>query len=428
MRGLEKLNLENLQNLQGLFEIAKGKHILLLVSGSIAVYKSLDLVRAFKKLGACVRVVMSEEAKKFITPLSFEALAHTQVLHTQTESWAQSDGEIACNHIAYAKWAHIAILAPASANTLAKVAHGITDGLVLSTFLACKAPKLIAPAMNTAMLEAPQIKQAIALLQAYGFGIIKPQEALLACDTYGKGALAHIDEIVYNTLRTIHTDTFWQHKEVIITGGGSVENIDSVRYISNHSSGLQASFLALALYLRGAKVTLIASVFPMALPTDIECIKAKDSQTFLSTLKECIPQDREAFLFMAAAISDYVPKESFSHKLKKDAIGEVWHIECQKNIDILQSLTSPYLHKIGFKAESDGQDAPQHAQKMLQSPKDGGKGCAVVCLNCIGTHSPFGAMDNEMTLFSHTHTHHIKRQDKLAVSFEILEFIQKTLC
>lgn len=409
-------------------EFIKGKNILLLVSGSIAAYKTPDLGNTFKKLGANVRVVMSEEAKKFVTPLCFEAILHTKVLHADTESWIETKDELSCNHIAYAKWADIAIVAPASANTLAKIAWGIADNLVLSTLLACKAPKMVAPAMNTAMFESPQTRHCLKYLKDYGFGIIEPRVGLLACDTYGKGAMSEIEEIIFEACKRLASNDFWQDKEVIITGGGSVENIDSVRYLSNHSSGLQASFLAIALYLLGAKVVLIASSFPIILPLGVKRFEVTDSASYLKTIKENIPQKERVFLFMAGAISDYVPKKRFESKLKKENIGENWNIECVKNIDILKELCFPNLIKIGFKAECDEARAIQSAQKMLQDIHDGGKGCKVVCLNIIGKHNPFGSSNNEMMFFSKTATHHATLKDKLSISFEITDFVQRLLC
>ncbi|PAF41563.1 bifunctional phosphopantothenoylcysteine decarboxylase/phosphopantothenate--cysteine ligase CoaBC [Helicobacter sp. 11S03491-1] len=409
-------------------ELINNKNILLLVSGSIAAYKALEIASALKKSGANVRVVMSEEAKKFITPLSFEALVHTRVLHAATENWVNTPNEISCNHIAYARWADMALLAPATANTLAKIASGIGDNLVLTTLLACNVPKIVAPAMNTIMFEAPQIQEAITKILGLGFDVIAPRVSLLACDTYGKGAMENVCEIVFRVCRELRKNSFWKDKEVIITGGGSIENIDCVRYLSNYSSGLQASYLAIALYILGAKVSLIASVFPIELPLGIECIYVKSAGSYLEAIHSKTPTKGRAFLFMAAAISDYTPIDPANTKLKKDEIGLEWKIECQKNIDVLQEIDSPNIFKIGFKAECDHANASHSARKLLEKTQDGGKGCEVVCLNIIGNHNPFGAQENEMMFFSKNATRHTGLKSKLEISFEIADFVQNLLC
>lgn len=411
-------------------DLLADKKILLLLSGSIAVYKSIELANMLKKLGACVRVVMSEEAKKFVSPLSFEAILHTKVLHTQSEDWASEKGEMTagCNHISYASWADIAIIAPATANTIAKIASGVSDNLVLSTLLACNKPKIIAPAMNTQMFQATQIQDALTRLKDLGFEIIEPRVSTLACDTYGKGAMEEVLEIVFRILRGVREELFWKDKNVIITGGGSVENIDSVRYISNHSSGLQASYLAIALYVLGARVSFVSSVFPIDLPASIEQIKVKTANSYLEAINSKIPSNGRAFLFMAAAISDYSPSNPSDSKLKKDKIGDVWNIECQKNPDILKEINSPYLFKIGFKAECEEQSAIHMAKKLLDPINEGGKGCEVVCLNVIGQCNPFGSEENEMMFFSKNTTYHTGFKSKLKIGFEIADFVQNLLC
>lgn len=411
-------------------DLLKDKKVLLLVSGSIAAYKSIELASMLKKFGACIRVVMSEEAKKFVSPLSFEAIVHTRVLHIQSEDWIyQGDGvDTGCNHISYATWADIVIIAPATANTIAKIASGVSDNLILSTLLACDKPKLIAPAMNTKMFQATQIQDALIRLKDLGFEIVEPRVSILACDTYGKGAMEEVLEIVFRILRGVREDLFWKDKDVIITGGGSVEDIDSVRYISNHSSGLQASYLAIALYILGARVSLISSVFPIELPSKIEQVKVKTANSYLEAINSKIPSSGRAFLFMAAAISDYTPSSPSSSKLKKDKIGDVWKIECQKNPDILKEINSPHLFKIGFKAESQEDSAIHMAKKLLEPIDKGGKGCEVVCLNVIGKYNPFGSEENEMMFFSKNTTYHTGFKSKLKIGFEIADFVQNLLC
>ncbi len=404
--------------------LLEGKRILLLVSGSIAVYKALDLVRVFVKMGAQVRVVMSAHACQFVNPLSFEALSHCSVLTSQSERWNLQEGMCA-NHITYATWADLVVVAPASANTLAKLAHGLADNVLCATFLASSAPKILAPSMNTQMLEARATQENLARLQAWGCEIVEARVDLLACNTTGKGAMAEILEIVSASARTLMRTPFWVSKEVVITGGGSIERIDAVRYVSNHSSGLQASSLALALWLKGARVFLISSAFPLSLPMDIGCICVKSAQDYLNALQTKQNLEFPPFLFMLAAISDYKPTHPHVGKLKKQDLGVHWALECMQNVDILRAVQGFY--KIAFKAEEGGthlSSALKNAQTLLEDVENGGKGCQIVCLNTL-EQNPFGALENQITFLSRLACRRSARMDKFNLSLEILDFVQE---
>lgn len=549
----------------------KHKNILLCVSGSIAAYKAVEILSGLKKLGANVAVVLSEEAKRFISPLSFEAISHTQVLHKDTESWADfgksldfldsnfcadlpadfrvdsikvpctdstadsstdslSDSSISKSstadfapsyphpksHIAYAKWAHIVLLAPATANTIAKLAYGIADNLIIQTLLATKHTQiLLAPAMNTQMFLSPQVQSALDKLQDYGYEIIPPKEALLACDEYGVGALAEVEEIIFRTLRASYMrdlplrakkrsenskqddfsqsdfkrkhfvqNSFWQSgfwagREVIITGGGAISPIDTVRAISNHSSGKQAIALAKAAYTLGAKVTLISSKINSFLPSQIECIDAQSNDDYKEaiesklqdfgsfgdcenfggfddsakskSIKDKTPSEcKKPVLFMAAALCDYALQSPKTYKIKKSTSPNLT-LELQSCEDVLASIDSEKIYKVGFKAESITQkneknatentleDALKNAKKMLRSANEGGKGCSCVCLNAISKIStPFGAEDNSFYLLDSRalcdessdvceHIAFLPQQSKLALSYQILDFVQSSL-
>ena len=552
----------------------KHKNILLCVSGSIAAYKAIEILSGLKKLGANVAVVLSEEAKRFISPLSFEAISHTQVLHKDTESWVDfgksldfwdsnfcgnlpadfradsikvsctdstadssrdslSDSSVSKSstadfapsyphpksHIAYAKWAHIVLLAPATANTIAKLAYGIADNLIVQTLLATKHTQiLLAPAMNTQMFLSPQVQSTLDRLQGYGYEIIPPKEALLACDEYGVGALAEVEEIIFRTLRASYMrdlllkaknpsenskqddfsqsdfkqnnfgqsdfwqSGFWVGREVIITGGGAISPIDTVRAISNHSSGKQAIALAKAAYTLGAKVTLISSKIDSFLPSQIECIDAQsnddykeviesklrdfgdygsfgdcanfggfDSSAKSKSIKDKTPSERKKpVLFMTAALCDYALQSPKTYKIKKSTSPNLT-LELQSCEDVLASIDSEKIYKVGFKAESIAQknekNAPENtleyalknAKKMLRSINEGGKGCSCVCLNAISKIStPFGAEDNSFYLLDSRalrdessdvceHIAFLPLQSKLALSYQILDFVQSSL-
>lgn len=389
--------------------LLENKRVLLLVSGSIAAYKSLELTRLLFKSGASIQVVMSEGAKKFIKPLSFEALSHHKVLHDRNEKWYYNhQNKLHHNHIACTADADLLIFAPLSANSLSKIAHALADNTISATFLACASPKILAPSMNTNMLNSPITQSNLKRLKDSNHIILDTQNALLACDTKGDGAMAEPLEILFKAAQTLLKDAHFENREVIVMGGASVEKIDSVRVISNLSSGIQASALALALYFKGAKVTLIASNFPTPLPKEIASVPVSDTASYENALnnaaKNLQKHALKPLLFNLAAISDYAPKISFNHKLKKSEIGETLNIECVQNKDLLASVNPNQFVKIGFKAEDDQQNAIKNAQNLLKPSQDNGKDCSVAALNLIKDSRPFGSLENELWLFSHKKT------------------------
>ncbi len=409
--------------------LLENKRVLLLVSGSIAAYKSLELTRLLFKSGASIQVVMSKAAKKFIKPLSFEALSHHKVLHDCNEKWYYNhQNALHHNHIACAANADLLIFAPLSANSLSKIAHALADNIVSATFLACASPKILAPSMNTNMLHSPITQSNLKRLKDFNHIILDTKNGLLACDTKGDGAMAEPLEILFKAAQTLLKDAYFENREVIVMGGASVEKIDSVRVISNLSSGIQASALALALYFKGAKVTLIASNFPTPLPKGIKSVLVSDTASYENALNNAANNLQKhalkPLLFNLAAISDYVPKTSFNYKLKKSEIGETLNIECVQNKDLLASINPNQFVKIGFKAEDDQQNAIKNAQNLLKPFKDNGKDCSVVALNLIKDSRPFGSLENELWLFSHKKTQKIPSMNKLEASFKILDFIK----
>ncbi|WRE90758.1 bifunctional phosphopantothenoylcysteine decarboxylase/phosphopantothenate--cysteine ligase CoaBC [Helicobacter pylori] len=409
--------------------LLENKRVLLLVSGSIAAYKSLELTRLLFKSGASIQVVMSKGAKKFIKPLSFEALSHHKVLHDRNEKWYYNhQNKLHHNHIACAASADLLIFAPLSANSLSKIAHALADNIISATFLACASPKILAPSMNTNMLNSPITQSNLKRLKDSNHIILDTKNALLACDTKGDGAMAEPLEILFKAAQTLLKDAYFENREVIVMGGASIEKIDSVRVISNLSSGIQASALALALYFKGAKVTLIASNFPTPLPKEIASVLVSDTASYENALNEATKNLQKhalkPLLFNLAAISDYAPKISFNHKLKKSEIGETLNVECVQNKDLLASVNPNQFVKIGFKAEDDQQNAIKNAQNLLKPSQDNGKDCSVVALNLIKDSRPFGSLENELWLFSHKKTQKIPSMNKLEASFKILDFIK----
>ena len=398
--------------------ILKDKKILIGVTGSIAIYKTLDLIRLYIKSGAVVRVLMSESAKKFINPITFEAISQNKVLDENSENWDKNSDY---NHIDIAKWADILVIAPASANTINKISCGIADNLLLQTVLACKKKIIIAPAANTNMIENLITIQSINNLKNLGFEVLQTQTKELVCKDVGNGAMLEPIDIFQITCKELLKTSYWENRRVVLSGGGTVEKIDDVRYISNFSSGKMASNLATALYYLGADVSLVITRGYENIPKDIDLQIVDSSQTMFLALQDklALKSLKKSFLFMVAAISDYIPKESFSGKLKKEQLGETWSLELAKNIDILATLNKSEIFAIGFKAEMDKKEAKTNAQNMLKN-----KNLDAVCLNILDENNSFGSQNNNIELILKDKSFDFSG-DKLDISLEILNRFEK---
>ena len=392
-------------------ELLSGKKILLGVTGSIAIYKSLELIRLFIKAGAVVKVVMSEEAKRFITPLTFETISQNKVLHVETESWAEG-----LSHIHTGKWADLFVIAPCSVNTINKLSHGIADNLLTQTAIAYTKTIVLAPSANTHMMLNAITQESLKKLATLGFELIEPQAKLLACNDEGVGALADVEDIFYACARVLLKESFWQGRDVLITGGGTYEKIDDVRCLTNFSSGKQAQALALAYYLKGANVTLLTSA-DTPLCKGIDTLHVKSSNELHTTLLIKMNALKEAqktpYLLMAAAVSDFVP-DYHAGKLKKEALGASPTLKLKRNVDILESLPKEGFKIIGFKAEMDKENALKHATNMLEK-----KNLNAVCLNILGEKNAFGSNQNEVSFITSTHVEKLL----LACKFEIAQTI-----
>ena len=416
--------------------LLKDKKILLAVTSSIAIYKSLELIRLYIKAGANVKVLMSEAAKKFITPLTFEALSGNRVLCEDTESWDRGD---VYNHIDIGKWADIFVIAPATANTINKLANGIADNLLTQVALAYPRIKLISPAANTNMLKNPITQANLKMLKLCNFEIISSQIKELACKDVGDGAMAEPLDIFYETAKQLLKDEYWSDRRVVLSGGGTVEKIDDVRYISNFSSGKMASAMALALYLKGADVCLVSTRGYEELPKGIHTIAvessaqmyeylvdslrvAKKGKLSKTTLMDDSKQElvqKTPYLFMIAAISDYLPKFPQEGKLKKELLGTKWSLELTQNMDILSSLDKEGTISIGFKAEMDDTIAFDNAKAMLEK-----KGLDAVCLNSLEDSNSFGSSSNSIELIFEDSSSSFKGE-KLDISLEIIKALKE---
>jgi phosphopantothenoylcysteine decarboxylase / phosphopantothenate---cysteine ligase len=416
--------------------LLKNKKILVGVTGSIAIYKTLELIRLYVKAGAIVRVIMTDGAKKFINPITFEAISQNKVLCEDSENWDKSQDY---NHIDIGKWSDIFVIAPASANTINSLSNGLGNNLLLQTALAYPRIKLIAPAANTNMLKNPITQASLKMLKLCNYEIISSVTKELVCKDVGDGAMAEPIDIFDATCKELLKEQYWINRKVVLSGGGTLEKIDDVRYISNFSSGKMASSLARALYYKGADVCLVSSRGHENLPNDIHIIKVESSSEMYEYLVDSVRVAKKGvltkptlmdsssptlilkkpYLFMVAAVSDYVPSYPQDGKLKKELIGTSWNLELKQNMDILKSLDKDGLITIGFKAEMDENTALNSAISMLEK-----KNLDAVCLNILNDENSFGSDNNNIELILKDKSFELKGS-KLDVSLNILEKLEE---
>ena len=289
----------------------KGKTILLGVTGGIAAYKAAALASALVKLHACVEVVMTENATQFIAPLTFEQLTGNRTMvDTFSRNFVHQ-----VEHISLAQRTDLVIIAPATANVCAKLAHGLADDMLTTTVLACKCPKLIAPAMNTNMYENPVTQDNLQLLRKYGWQVISPASGRLACGAVGAGKLPEPEELVQYILRTIAMPHDLAGKTVLVTAGATQEALDPVRYLTNHSTGKMGCAIAEAAMLRGAEVILVCGSVSAKIPPFVQVVKTVSAQDMFEAVTRYAPQ--ADYIFKAAAVADYTPADYCDDKMKK---------------------------------------------------------------------------------------------------------------
>ena len=308
----------------------QGKTVLLGVTGSIAAYKIAYLASALKKLHAQVHVLMTENATNFINPITFESLTGNKCLVDTFDRNFQFQVE----HVSIAKQADVVMIAPASANVIGKLAHGIADDMLTTTIMACKCKKIISPAMNTNMYENPIVQDNLAILQHYGYEVIEPASGYLACGDTGAGKMPEPEMLLEYILREIAKEKDLSGRKVLVTAGPTQEAIDPVRYITNHSSGKMGYALAKAAMLRGAQVTLVSGPCAIEPPPFVKLVPIVTAkEMFDAVTSVSFEQD---IIIKAAAVADYRPAKAFDDKVKKQE-GQM-SIELEKTDDILQYL------------------------------------------------------------------------------------------
>lgn len=308
----------------------KGKTVLLAVTGSIAAYKTAYLASALNKLHAQVHVMMTENATNFINPITFETLTGNKCLVDTFDRNFQFQVE----HVSLAKQADVVMIAPASANVIGKLAHGIADDMLTTTVMACKCKKMISPAMNTNMYENPVVQDNLKILKHYGYEVIDPAVGYLACGDTGAGKMPEPEVLLSYILREIACEKDLKGKKVLVTAGPTRESIDPVRYITNHSSGKMGYAIAKAAMLRGAEVTLVSGPCAIAPPPFVQVLSVITARDMFETVTSV--SEKQDIIIKAAAVADYRPIHVSDEKIKKQD-GEM-NIELERTDDILKYL------------------------------------------------------------------------------------------
>lgn len=368
---------------------ARRLRIVVGVTGGIAAYKAVSVIRAFVLDGHHVDVIATAGALEFVGRPTLEAISRNPV-HTELY-----DGVAEVRHVALGQQADVIVVAPTTANTLASITAGLAPDLLGNTILARRCPLVLAPAMHTEMWQNPATQANAALLTSRGIVIVGPASGALTGSDVGVGRMSEPEDIVaaaYRAVSLLSRDL--TGKRILITGGGTREAIDPVRFIGNRSSGRQAVALAEAAKARGAEVTLIAAHLEVATPAGIQVIEVSSTADLQSALDTAAPS--HDIIIMAAAIADYRPVVVSDSKLKKDAIGEHPTIELVQNPDLLASLTAsarPEQFVIGFAAEtsSDRDSLIALGQKKLAR-----KGCDALVINGVGWSTGFGSVTNDV--------------------------------
>ncbi|MCD8083437.1 MAG: bifunctional phosphopantothenoylcysteine decarboxylase/phosphopantothenate--cysteine ligase CoaBC [Clostridiales bacterium] len=308
----------------------QGKTVVLGVSGGIAAYKAAALVSMLKKQHANIEVIMTEHATKFITPLTFETLSGRKCVVDTFDRNFQFEVE----HIALAKRANLFMIAPATANVIAKVAHGMADDMLTTTFLACRKPKYIVPAMNTQMYENPVTQDNLALCRRYGMHVIDPASGYLACGDSGAGKMPEPSELYEYIVSEIGYEKDLAGKRILVTAGPTCEAIDPVRYITNHSTGKMGYAIARAAQRRGAEVTLVSGPVSLASPHGVTLVPVHSAREMFEAVTSV--SAKQDAVIKAAAVADYRPKHVGAEKTKKSD-GDM-NIELERTDDILAWL------------------------------------------------------------------------------------------
>ena len=386
-------------------------NVLLCVTGGIAAYKSAEIIRLFKKDGAEIRVVMTESAKEFITPLTLQAVSGNEIHDSLLDVKAES----AMGHIELAKWADIILIAPCTAESLAKITHGRADDLMGSVILASNATSYIAPAMNTTMWLDKSTQENFRTLVSRGINFIGPDEGEQACGDVGPGRLVEPEKIIELIKSDLHKGPL-SGKTITITAGPTREQIDPVRYISNNSSGKMGYALAEAAKLQGANVNLVSGPVSLTANRGINLFKINSAAEMLNKVFECM-ESSDIFI-SCAAVADFKPANYSDTKIKKEE-SENLEINLEKNHDILSEVSKRHnsAYIVGFAAETS--NVNDNASKKLNS-----KNLNMIISNDVSDKTiGFDSDDNEVHVITKNETIFLKKDKKIKIAREILNII-----
>lgn len=389
----------------------EGKHIVLGVTGSIAAYKIASLASMLKKRGADVTVIMTRNAVNFINPITFETLTGNKCLVDTFDRNFQYSVE----HVSLAKQTDVFMIAPASANVIAKAAHGIADDMLTTTLLACECPKIVAPAMNTRMYRNPIVQDNMKTLAAYGMEVIAPAVGYLACGDTGEGKMPEPELLLEYIIRAVSPKDM-KGLKVLVTAGPTREKIDPVRYISNHSTGKMGYAIARAAILRGAEVTLISGKTEIEPPVGVNAVDVVSAEDMAQEVKSRAGE--QDIIIKAAAVADYRPKYTADEKLKKKD-GDM-SIELERTEDILGFLGA---HKregqflCGFSMETE--NMLENSRKKLDKKNLD----LIVANNLKQQGAGFGVDTNIVTLLSREDTVQLPLMSKEEVADKLLDYI-----
>ncbi len=388
-----------------------GKHIVLGVTGSIAAYKIASLASMLVKRKASVTVIMTQNATNFINPITFETLTGNKCLVDTFDRNFQYSVE----HVSLAKQADVFLVAPASANVIAKAAHGLADDMLTTTLLACQCPKIFAPAMNTRMYQNPVVQDNTEILRRYGMEVISPAVGYLACGDTGEGKMPEPELLLEFIIKALQPKDMTGLK-VLVTAGPTMEKIDPVRYISNHSSGKMGYAVARAAMMRGAQVTLVTGKTSLTPPVGVRTVQITSAADMAEAVKACSKE--QDIIIKAAAVADYRPKNTADEKLKKKDAD--LSIELERTEDILGFLGA---HKpegqflCGFSMETQNM-IENSRQKLEKKNLD-----LIVANNVKEQGAGFGTDTNIVTLLSEKDTLTLPLLSKEEVADRLLDYI-----
>ena len=391
----------------------QNKCVVIGVTGGIAAYKMADTAHLLCKLGAEVHVIMTENAAKFISPLTFETLTNRRCM---VDTFAR-DFQYDVAHISLAKAADLILVAPATANVIAKLAHGIADDMLTTVVLAARCPKLAAPSMNTAMLENPVTQDNLDALSRYGFEIVKPASGLLACGDVGKGKLPAPEELVGHVLRRLAREKTLSGVRVTVTAGPTQEALDPVRFLTNHSSGKMGYAIAREAMLRGAEVTLITGPTALNPPPFVQVVPVLSAKDMFSAVKKALP--KTDILIKSAAVADYRPANQAADKLKKD--GGDLTLPLERTDDILGWVAQyrhPGLFVCGFSMET--RDLLENSRRKLEK-----KRLDMIAANSLRTEGAgFGVDTNVITILTANGQQELPLMSKAEAAARLLDAIE----